>query len=361
MKKLQWFVPLLLIFILGGCGYKDIDKRFFAVGIGIDVAKSNVKKYLVSIKFAIPSVDKKPNDFMIVSEEADTIAEAVRVIKTKVDKEVDFSHAKVYLISDEVAKKRMAPHLYYWPSRRRDFQEIAWVAIGKPTALDVLKVKPKSEQFPSNWIFMTFGKEGSETPYIFPEFLFDFKKRFTERGLDPLLPIINARKGYLEVNRVGLFNKKNLQLQLSLEETKILNFLFNLESKSAMKVRQGKSYFIIDTQKIGTSFQINFKNRNHPVIDVFVKVGGKIEEAMFPLHNQDLNQYGKLAEKTIEQETKHLLVKMQKANVDPIGFGLRYRSRHFGRNDWQKWRQLYPYVTFRVHAMVHIEDTGLIE
>ncbi|XJZ28803.1 Ger(x)C family spore germination protein [Bacillota bacterium Lsc_1132] len=361
MRVLKWIVPMLSIMLLAGCGYKDIDKRFFAVSIGIDTAKSHSKKYLVSIKFAIPAMGKKSNDFMIVSEEADTIAEAVRIIKTKVDKEVDFSHAKVFIMSPEVARNKMEPHLYYWPSRRRDFQGIAWVALGKPTALDVLKVKPKSEQIPSNWIFMTFGKEGSETPYVIPEFLFDFKKRFAEKGLDPLLPIIEAKKEFIEVNSVGLFNKKRLKMNLPPEETKMLNYLLNMEVKSAIKVHQGKDDFIIDTQNVKTSYKIQSNNHNHPVIDVYLKVSGKIEEEMFQLHNRDLSYYEKLTKKTLDNETKKLLIKMQKANVDPVGFGLNYRAHHLENNDWQSWQRLYPHVTFKVHSHVQIKDTGLIE
>lgn len=361
MKKLKWIILLLSVLLVGGCGYKDIDKRFFAVSIGVDAAKNSSKKYLVSIKFAIPAVEKKPNDFLIVSEEADTIAEAVRIIKTKVDKEVDFSHAKALIFSPEVAKTKMKPHLYYWASRRRDFQEIAWVAIGQPTALDVLKVKPKSEQVPSNWIFTTFAKEGSETPYVIPEFLFDFKKRFSERGLDPFLPILEAKKNYIEENTVGLFTKKKLALTLTPEETKMLNYLLNMEVKSAIKVRQGKASFLIDTEKVKTSFNVHADNAKKPVIDVKIKAIGRVEEALFQLSNRDLQKYNKLAEKTLEKEVQSLLIKLQKANVDPIGFGLQYRARHFQNNDWEKWQQLYPHVSFHVNSKVEIEDTGLIE
>lgn len=361
MKPFKELMVFFCVLLLAGCGYKDIDKRFFAVSIGVDMAKNSSKNYLISIKFAIPTVEKKPNAFIIVSEEADTIAEAVRIIKTKVDKEVDFSHTKALILSDAVVRKRMAPHLFYWPSRRRDFQEIAWVAIGKPTALDVLKAKPKAEQVPSNDIFLSFGKEGSETPYVIPEFLFDFKKRFTEKGLDPLLPIIETKNNIIEVNTVGLFNKKKLIVSLTPEETKMLNFLLNMEVKSAIKVDRGKNYFLIDTQKVKTKYKFKLDGQNRPVIDVKVKATGRIEEALFKLQNKQLAVYEKKAEESLTVEIKNILMKMQKAKVDPIGFGLYYRGHHFQTNDWQTWQRLYPQVTFQVHTEIQLEDTGLIE
>ncbi|MCM3726878.1 hypothetical protein M3226_14400 [Neobacillus cucumis] len=58
---------LLMSFVLGGCGFKDIDKRFFVVSIGVDAAKASSKKYLVSLKFAVPGASKEsPSQYQIV-------------------------------------------------------------------------------------------------------------------------------------------------------------------------------------------------------------------------------------------------------------------------------------------------------
>lgn len=349
------------IFLLSGCGYKDIDKRFFVVGIGVDPVKDSQKKYLISLKFAIPSVEKKPNDYIIVSEKANTLSEAVRIIKTKVDKEVDFSHAKVIVFNEKMVRKKLEPHLYYFLSRRRDIQKISWVIAGNPSALDVLKVKPKFEQIPSNSLFLILGNEGSETPYIIPEFLFDLQKRFTEKGLDPYMPIVKADKKLLIINQVGLFDKNRMKLVLKREETKLLNFFMNREQKSAMKIQYGKNYFLIDTQKVKSSYKIDTSNSNHPTITLNVKYKGRLEETLFNTQNSKLHDYEKIAEKNLNREEKKLLVKIQKANLDPLGFGLYYRARHFQKNDWQDWQRIYPNITFNVHTKVKIEDTGLIE
>ena len=354
-------MTLLAVLLLSGCGFKDIDKRFFVVSVGVDLAQDSPKKYTVSLKFAVTIADKKSSDFIIISQNADTIAEAVRMIKTKVDKEVDFSHAKVIIFSDQLVKKNMAPHLYYWFTRRRDFQEIAWVAIGKPSALDVLKVNPISEQYPSNALFLALGREGSETPYVITQYLFDMKKKFTEKGLDPLLPIIEVRKDFIEINKVGLFNKERLKLSLSQEETKMLNFFLRYEEKSALKIGEGKEAFIIDTEKVKVKYKIYTDKEKQPFIKVDVKIKGRVEEAFHEIRNKNLPKYQNVAEKSMNKEISKLLGKLQKTGVDPIGFGLRYRSRHFNQDDWEEWKRLYPSIAFKVNTDVQIEDTGLVE
>lgn len=356
----KWLIGLFLFVLtaifITGCGFKDIDKRLFVVGIGIDPAEDSTKKYLISLKFAIPIIEEKSNKSMIVSEEADTISEAVRMIKTKVDKEIDFSHAKVIVYNQKILEKEIEPNLYYWFVRRRDIQEVSWVAIGKPSALDVLKLKPKSERLPSNALFLALGRDGTETDYIIPEFLFNFKKRFNEKGLDPFLPIILAKNDLFEINSVGLFNKKQLKLNLKPIETKTLNILLNNVSKSALVIENGNERFLIDASKVKTKYKIL-----GDFIKVNVSINGRIEEAVFSVNNKGIPEYEKIASREIKEHVYEFLMKLQKANVDPIGFGLRYRGRHFEKDDWETWKRLYPTIKFKVNVDVQIEDTGLVE
>ncbi|WP_286231696.1 Ger(x)C family spore germination protein [Neobacillus mesonae] len=366
MKSIRkWRVVCLVfmaVFLAGGCGFKDIDKRLFVVSIGVDLAKNSTKKYLVSLKFAIPSASKdQPNEFSIVSEEADSMSEAVRILKTKVDKEIDFSHAKVIVLSEEVVKTTGNAGIYYWFPRRRDIQGIAWVAIGKPSALEVLKVKPKSEQLPSNALFLALGRDGSETPYIIPSLLFDFKYRLIERGIDPILPIIEAQKGIFEINSVGLFNKSKMIIHLAPEETKILNFIKSKEEKSAVKFMKGKTKIVMDTQTVKAKYKFIHSKGKEPYIQVNISVKGSLEETNRRVANNQLSKYEKVAEKMMNKETKKLLKKIQAANVDPLGFGLRYRARSFNKDDWEQWKKIYPNITFKVDTKVQITDTGLIE
>ncbi|PTY79367.1 spore gernimation protein GerC [Heyndrickxia sporothermodurans] len=360
-KKSYFVCIFLLLLILSGCGFKDIDKRIFVVSIGIDTASHSQKKYNISLKFVIPGSKDEPDDFLIVSEKANSISEAVRMIKTKVDKEIDFGHAKVILFGQDLLLKKLPIEINYWFARRRDIQQIAWVGVGKPSALDVLQVRPKSEQLPSDALFLALGKDGSETPYIIPPFYYDYKKRLTEKGLDPMLPIIEAKDSLFTINTMALMNKKKMKTILTPEETKFLNFMLNKEEKSVLKVNKGKDMIIIETQKVKTKYKIITPPGKQPYIRVKLKVRGRIEEAIKAVHNDKLTNYENESEKMLNKGMEKLLIKMQKEGVDPIGFGMRYRSRHFNTNDWEEWQHLYPNIKFKVHSNVQIEDTGLIE
>ncbi|MDM5327324.1 Ger(x)C family spore germination protein [Neobacillus sp. CF12] len=355
------FILILLTPSLSGCGFKDIDKRIFVVSVGVDPAKNSDKKFLISLKLAVPNVQEVSNEFVIISEEGDTIAEAVRIMKAEVDKELDFSHAKLIVYNEKILKPEIDKNLYYWFIRRRDFQEMSWVTIGKPSALEVLKLKPKTERLPSNSLFLILGKDGSESTYVISEFLFDFKKRFSEKGMDPFLPIIEVKKDLFEVDKVGLLDKKGLKIKFTPKETMILNFFLNEEPKTALKIVNGEQSFVIDIQGVKTNYKIMTDNQKQPYIKVDIDLQGRIEEALFDVNNKDLRKYEKMANTYTKKQVYDVLVKLQKSKVDPIGFGLRYRSRHFEKDDWETWMRLYPEIKFKVNANVQIKDTGLIE
>ncbi|MGG1401024.1 Ger(x)C family spore germination protein [Bacillus salipaludis] len=362
LKKYLLALLFIFTFLLGGCGFKDIDKRFFAVSIGVDLAKNSSKRYLVSLKFAIPAISKdSPSEFEIISEEGNSIGEAVRIIKTKVDREIDFSHAKLVVYGEELIKESRNAGIHYWFTRRRDVQEIAWVAIGKPNAMEVLKVRPKSETIPSNSLFLALGKDGSESPYTLSQYVFELKRKLIEKGIDPFLPIIEAKKGFFEINKVGLLDKTRLKLTLSPDETKVVNFLLNMEEKSALTAHSGDVKFIINSEKVKTNYKIYTPKGKPPYIKVNFSVKGTIEESSKKITNQELSKYERAAEKSGEKQIKKVLEKIQKANIDPIGFGLHYRSRHFSKNDWEEWKRIYPNITFKVNSKFQITDTGLIE
>ncbi|TWE08371.1 spore germination B3/GerAC like protein [Neobacillus bataviensis] len=52
-----------------------------------------------------------------------------------------------------------------------------------------------------------------------------------------------------------------------------------------------------------------------------------MEEASKRVPIRNLSDFEKAAQKSINKRIENLLVKIQKSNIDPIGFGLRYRSR----------------------------------
>lgn len=363
MKKGVWVGGVFgILLLLSGCGFKDIDKRFFVVAVGVDEPDNKKMQYKVTLKLAIPAAQEKfgSNDYLLVTEENHSIAECVRIIKSKVDKELDFGHAKAIIFGRELVRSHKMNQVVDWFVRRRDIQKIAWMGEGVPDARAVLDLKPRTERLPSNQLFLFFGQTGTETAYVVSEYLFDFRRRLTERGLDPILPVIQKREqGQVSVNQVDLFDKNSQKIVLNPLETKIFNSFYQGIGKYDLQVPMDKGYFIISADTVKGSFSFKTKD-GKPYIHARVNVEGIIEEANFAAMTRDLRTYEQDAERILQERVKEFLLRLQKAQVDPIGFGLRYRARHFGGGKvWKEWEELYPRIEFAVEVKVKLTGTGV--
>ena len=74
-----------------------------------------------SFKIAIPSGDPKTGDkkSLLITQEATSIAEAIREVKSKVDKELDFGHCKGVMYGEAYARENIGK-IQDWTVRRRD-------------------------------------------------------------------------------------------------------------------------------------------------------------------------------------------------------------------------------------------------
>ncbi|HET6872569.1 MAG TPA: Ger(x)C family spore germination protein, partial [Sporolactobacillaceae bacterium] len=166
-KKRNWGVLFLIASLLittTGCGYKDIDKRYFILNIGIDKGKGKAK-YTIFIKIANPSEQGKiqSNDSEVLSIQSNSFSDGLELLKTRLDKNVDLGHMKVLMVSPYIAKHDMAT-LTDWIVQHRDIQRIAYVAIAKPSCRTILTVNPKTEKLPSGTLLLTFGDTGTTSP-----------------------------------------------------------------------------------------------------------------------------------------------------------------------------------------------------
>ncbi|RJG21780.1 Ger(x)C family spore germination protein [Paenibacillus thiaminolyticus] len=353
---------ILLAFIsLPGCGFKDIDKRFLIVAMGVD--QGTEKQYEVTVKLIIPTTLTEPgkSNFQIVSKEADSISEALELMRSDVDKQLDLSHAKVTIFGNKIAQGDMKKHVD-WFLRRRGVQRIEYVAVAEHSAKDILTLSQKSERLAGNSLILSFGREGTESSYIITEYLYDFYERLLEKGRDPYLPVIKVRNHTYEINQVALFDKSKIKMVLEPDQTLILNQLMYKHPRFEVNIREKNLKVSMAVHKYNYRYKINTSNRSQPTIDFVVRLRGIAEESSDIRLGASRQEIERAAERTIEHSYLRLLNSLKKNQLDPIGFGLRYiATRHGGHQDWDNWKTLYPRVKFNVKAHVTLDSTGEIK
>lgn len=351
----------ILLCLLAGCGFKDIDKRFFVVGMGIDRSGNEEKPYRITVQLAIPSPKIEPGSSKVQSEmlDAPSIAEGLRMMKAYVDKELDFGHCKMFIIGEALARSEIDSTLM-WMLRRRDIQSVATVAVGKPDAQTILAVRPLSERYPGNALLLSFGSDGTESSYNYAETLSGLARRSTELGFDPALGIIaNERKQSYIINQVSLFDKHRIKLVLTPEETQLFNQISDHFTKSSMHGSFKGHPLVIAINELNSRFRITRQEGQDTVI-MNIRIKAVFEEAPFGTFDKDWKPLEEQLAKEYEAAAVKLLLKIRKAGVDPLGFGLRYRAMHPGEQSWTEWQRLYPDIPIQVKVKLKLEGTGLI-
>ncbi len=353
-------LALLMFAGIGFNGYKDIDKRFFVVSMGIDEGKSGFL-YEVTLKLALPQADPKAakNEYLLLKREADSIGAAVAFMKSQVDKEFDFGHMKIIFVGESLAKRNWLTTMD-WFFRRRDIQKIAYVAVARPDAATALNIKPMFEDLPSSSFFVAFGDEGSETPYLVTEYLFDLHRRLHERGIDPVVPIVEPYEKQFDIQKAYVVTRRGATLALDPQETGLYSMLLNRSERATLTVQRERESFSVTADEIKLDYALRAGSR--PSVTVSGTILGTLEVAGETVEPKELGKYEAALEKQMNEDIVSFLKKLRQADVDPFGFGLRYRATHFNNDtEWDDWRKVYPNLDFSSDVRVIMETTGIIE
>ncbi|WP_151733658.1 Ger(x)C family spore germination protein [Paenibacillus tengchongensis] len=355
---------IALLLLCTGCEYKDIDRRIFVVAIGIDKGQE-AGDFKVSLKLALPQGDVSKNEekMQILTEESTSISEALRRMKSRVEKELDYVHCKSIVLGDGLAAEGVG-HVLDWAVRRRDMQLILNFSIGRPNALEVLQVKPPSERIPSNSLIMAMSGQGTESPFITSVYTYELMRKLYEKGIDPILPIIEAQgKEEFLIDKIALLDKNKTRLVLTADETRLFNLLTrpNLRTNFPAYVQGGMYQYYTESSK--SSYKIEIQE-GEPLIRYTIRIKGIIEEnsAQTEADQKLLDEISASGAEELRTDVEAMLSKVQKSGLDPFGWGLHYGARHWNNEtEMEIWERLFPHIRFEVDAKVAVKYSGMIK
>ena len=360
MKYNVVFFLIISVCFMSGCQFNDIDKRFFVVEVGIDPSEKENAPYKVMVKLAIPSaqVQQGKSNFQIISEDGNSISEALTVIQSKIDKKLDFGHCRIIVINKNLLHNDQL-ELMKWFIKRPDVQGIAYVAVGKPSAQAVLSTNVKSETLPGNALVLALDETTNKSPYVMTEILNDYYMRLREDVIDPYLPIIEPIKGSYRINKAVMLNGRKIKAELNRNQTRLLNELINPEKTTLIDVG-GKNQFYLHAEQTKVNMKIHDPAKGKPYVDVQIKIKGFIEESKRSLHDKsEIAAYEKRASREISSSFKKFLEHLQKLGVDPLGLELKYQAKNgMTKNERIKWKHIYKNLEFHVKSDVKIKGTG---
>lgn len=298
IKSSLTIVLLLPLLLQAGCAFKDIDKRVFVVGVGVDPSEKIRDGFKVTLKMIKPVGDVKQapsQTYAYLSHDSESVAEAIRMLETRVDKVLDMGHNRIIILNEKLLSEDIDTFMDFF-TRRGDIQLITYMAVAETTAEETISFEPETETPASIALYNFFDQTGTESPYVLTTFLFEFRRQVLSKGINSTLPIIsiNGDETAFIINKSIVLKKEEKPVKLSEVETKYFNSLSHNAAGFSYKIEEEDLIMVLNIDTVKMKYKIVL-DEGPPRIDMKVTKYGTIGESNERLDINNLKKYDTIA------------------------------------------------------------------
>lgn len=247
--------------------------------------------------------------------------------------------------------------------RDRRLGSNTFVVVSKQEAKNIMKVEMTKPPF----YLADLIKQNTEKNNTPATNIHSLLFQYFGAGQDVYLPYIKVnQQGDIEMDGVAVFQKDKMKLHLSAKESLYLKLLKDDKKigNFDFSIRKGENTLELFGQSISGKINMTVKNlSNSPQILIRLSLNCIVPDAPLGIKmnsKRDIQLIQKAIEQLISKETKDLLIKFQKNNVDPVGIGDFVRGRD---RDWNEetFYKIYPNIKFDVKTEIKILQSGVGE
>lgn len=377
IKRIQIGFLLLLSTLLASCiQVQELENIGIINAMGVDSKENDsIETTLVVFQF---------------SEQADTIAQLINGEgKTINGATEDAEHAyvsrlvpgklKLMVFGEESAEKGILPYL---DAQARDprVPDLMYLAIGKPTAKEILTVDEKDISTDVGQFLYSLIENHSTDHNIPRKSLQDFLRIYYDTGQDNVLPIFEVKEKIPKQVGVALFKGDQMVGELTNDEIVLIN-LMDRHVKDAtleltLPIEPLKDFLEKreqqhDRNNLDIAFVINSGKSRTKIIDIEkptfetnTKIKLRLMEQSAGVKLSDPKAVQTLEteiKKELEDRFNKLLKKLKEYESDPFGYGRYYHRTRKGQDlTVEEWREKYPNIEVKFNVDVEIIRHGAI-
>ena len=205
---------LIILFMFCGCSdYHEINNTAMVAGIAVD--RGEEKKYNISVEVIQPaSADSSSPTAKVLKEEGDNAEDCLKRLVNKATKELRFSHCKLILFSEEVAKEGVSSLIDGF-LRNPEYRADLFLAVTHGKAEEMLKTGEKEKRISSFDFAKVIQNSFRETGSVPPTKLYQF---VMDEGLSILPLFAENEEQYSIVGSAG-FRDGMIFTELTLPQT----------------------------------------------------------------------------------------------------------------------------------------------
>ncbi len=357
------------VIVLTGCwNYREINQDFIATAAAIDKGEDG---YLVTVEITTPKKGSEKaleNDYII--EQGRTIFEAIRKTILQSGRKLYWGHAKVIIISKEVAEEGILPILDFL-ARDTEVRNKVWLMISMEENASVL-LKGKDEVHDAIGFHIDeVLKNQKDIGMFYAVDLLAFLRDLSTEGIEPTIAtskLIPSGDGSVpRVEGMAIF-----------ECDKMIGWLDGIDVKSFLVIIdefQGGEFATLEIEGLRVTLEIQkIKTKVKPILEnekITMDISITMDAGIVEINGEEdymsedkVEQMRKTMEGNIEKDIKKLIKKVQEEyKVDIFGFGnaiYRYEPKVW-KEIRDEWHEEFPKVEVQINVDITIKGTGLLQ
>lgn len=326
------FIILINMLAASGCwDYKEVNSLAVVAGLAVDKDMES-NKYKIAVE--IINLESSKGESKIKSEilhcEGPTIFESVRNLIKKTGRKLYWSHAKVVIFGEGLAREGIGPALD-WIVRDAEVRADMYVIVSREkTAEEILEFKTSIEELVSFQIAMTMLRRKSTENYK-EEDIWHILNDFSEKGMSDVVPAVQRsifeNDAIPVISGSGVFKKDKLVGWLEGEETKNVLYVRD-EIKDGLLIIENVegtgNNVVFELEGNKTRVEVDYKN-GKLIFSVDVKpqvVIAEINGSKDFISEKNRDKLARYADKIIEKRIKGTVEKVKNEyGSDTFKFG----------------------------------------
>lgn len=359
-KYILLIIILLLVINLYGCwNYREINNMFIVYGASID---KNSDGYIVSFEIVNPIGGREEEiKSIVISENGKTIFDAVRNTIAKTGRKIYWSHCKIIIVSQKIAKEGMVQVLDFINRDAEIRPDVFLLISGEKEAKDIITKKSDLEAAISMQINESIKNEKNISKYPKVE-LYKFLDVLSQEGNNNILPVIylmeNDEKVTPEISGTAIF-KRDKMIGIIDEETTKYVLLINNRLKGGVitleNITENDNKVTLEIYKTTTKLKPIIIN-NKISIEINTEINADIGEIMGKddiISTKEREEFVSKAENIIKQKIMHTIRTIQEYDTDIFGFGNLINKDM--PSEWNKIKGNWDEVFLQVEPNINLE------
>ncbi len=371
LKRGRILCVLLVISLLSGCwNYREAEEMAIVSGIAVDKEKDQL---LVTFEIVEIKTGNEGNvQTQLISSEGKTMLEAVRKTIKTTGKKLYFSHAKILVVSKEIAEEGIIRIIDLINRDAETRFTTNFLISREKTAKEVFEQQVVTTNILSYELSdMLTSQRDLGYAYEMPEY--KFLQELAASGISPTLPTISVRRensqSFAEISGSAVFKGDKLIGFLTGEETRILLFIKD-------RIEGGVLVNTMHSDDGATNISLEIldnKTKMKPYYDgenITIQIRTKTDVTLDEIGGQgDYIEKDALAalkaafEAQLEEQIVNLVAKAQQEyKSDIFGFGrsVKMNMPEVWRAIEPRWQEMFQNVGVSVACEINIKNSSIL-